>query len=166
LFSAFYLNFRLTNDCCKNYLHSFENILFQESIFYIFLIIFQEIATAAYGSGLRFSVNVSPGESESAVLQHLESALISALPNAPFEDLYQNNELIQDAGTSTSQHYVLPLPVGYLGRSIATGAAYMSPDHAALRVAGQLLSAQYLHNEVRERGGAYGSGATMSASGN
>jgi Zn-dependent M16 (insulinase) family peptidase len=110
-------------------------------------------------------VNVSPGESESAVLKHLESNLISSLPNSAFEQLYTENQPLQDAGTCSSQHHVLPLPVGYLGKSIATGVAYMHPDHAALRVAGQLLSAQYLHSEVRERGGAYGSGAVMNSTG-
>lgn len=110
-------------------------------------------------------MNVSPGESESAVLKHLESNLISSLPNSAFEQLYSENQPLQDATTSSSQHHVLPLPVGYLGKSIATGVAYMHPDHAALRVAGQLLSAQYLHSEVRERGGAYGSGAVMNSTG-
>jgi len=118
-----------------------------------------------YQSGVRFSVNVSPGESEAEVVKQLESELISFLPNGAFEKLYSKNEPIQAGGTSSCQHHVLPLPVGYLGRSIATGVAYLHPDHAPLRVAGQLLSAQYLHSEVRERGGAYGSGATMNQSG-
>ncbi|XP_059470256.1 presequence protease, mitochondrial [Neocloeon triangulifer] len=125
----------------------------------------QELSSILYESGLRCSVNVSPGETDSA-LKQLESDLISSLPNPAFNNMYRKNELIQDAGTKSSQHHVLPLPVGYLGRSIATGVPYLHPDFASLRVAGQLLSAQYLHSEVRERGGAYGSGAVMNASGN
>ncbi|XP_065339085.1 presequence protease, mitochondrial [Cloeon dipterum] len=126
----------------------------------------QELAASLYRSNLRFSLNVSPGEGEAAALKHLEADLASSLKNAPFERLFVPNEAIQSAGTSSSEHHVRPLPVGYLGRSIATGVPLLHPDYAALRITAQLLSARFLHPEVRERGGAYGGGATISTSGN
>lgn len=58
----------------------------------------------------------------------------------------------------------LPIQVRHIAMSIPT-VAYTNPDHAKLRVLSGLLSSVYLHREIREIGGAYGSGAMQSFDG-
>uniref|UniRef100_UPI00398ED8F7 presequence protease, mitochondrial isoform X1 n=3 Tax=Pristiophorus japonicus TaxID=55135 RepID=UPI00398ED8F7 len=61
-------------------------------------------------------------------------------------------------------HFQLPFPVNYVSECIRT-VPYMNPDFTSLRVLARLLTAKYLHREIREKGGAYGGGATLSHSG-
>merc|ERR1719210_2757408 len=61
--------------------------------------------------------------------------------------------------TTLYQHYVTPFPINFTSLSIPT-VSYSSPDSAPLKVLSGLLSAKYLHSEIREKGGAYGGGAT------
>ncbi|CAB0008448.1 unnamed protein product [Nesidiocoris tenuis] len=60
--------------------------------------------------------------------------------------------------------YEMPFQVSYVGRSLPT-VPYVHNDHAALRVAAKLLSSKYLLPTVREKGGAYGAGATLGSAG-
>ncbi|EXJ79028.1 hypothetical protein A1O3_08529 [Capronia epimyces CBS 606.96] len=55
----------------------------------------------------------------------------------------------------------LPFQVSYTGTCLQT-APFSSPDKAPLRVLGQLLVHNFLHPEVREKGGAYGASASAS----
>lgn len=61
-------------------------------------------------------------------------------------------------------HHILNVPVNYCARSVLT-VPYVDPQHGKLRVLARLLSAKYLHPELRERRGAYGGGAKLSADG-
>ncbi|XP_017878984.1 presequence protease, mitochondrial [Ceratina calcarata] len=61
-------------------------------------------------------------------------------------------------------HYVLPYSVNYTAKAILT-VPYTHPDFAPLQVLSKLLTSLYLHPEIREKGGAYGGGATMSTDG-
>ncbi|XP_059827898.1 presequence protease, mitochondrial [Hypanus sabinus] len=61
-------------------------------------------------------------------------------------------------------HFQLPFPVNYVSECIRT-VSYMNPDFARLAVLARLLSAKFLHREIREKGGAYGGGANLSNSG-
>jgi len=65
------------------------------------------------------------------------------------------------APTAMNQHYITPFPVNFTSLSCPT-VPYSHPDHAPLTVLAALLSAKYLHREIREKGGAYGGGATCS----
>ena len=38
------------------------------------------------------------------------------------------------------------------------GVNYDHPDHVALQIMGKISSSTYLHQQVREKGGAYGAG--------
>lgn len=60
---------------------------------------------------------------------------------------------------SKQQHYVTPFPINFTSLAVPT-VPYSDPDHATLRVLAALLSSKYLHPEIREKGGAYGGGAT------
>ena len=60
--------------------------------------------------------------------------------------------------------YLFPFQVSYAGRSLA-GVPYGHSHFAPLEVLSKLLSWNYLHKEIREKGGAYGGGATNNSSG-
>ncbi|XP_044265991.1 presequence protease, mitochondrial [Tribolium madens] len=62
------------------------------------------------------------------------------------------------------QHHVLNVPVNYCSKAILTS-PYNNKDYARLRVLARLISAKYLHPELRERQGAYGGGARMTNDG-
>ncbi|KIX97828.1 uncharacterized protein Z520_06606 [Fonsecaea multimorphosa CBS 102226] len=66
-------------------------------------------------------------------------------------------------GSSLSRRafFDLPFQVSYTGTCLQT-APYNSPDKAPLTVLGQLLVHNFLHPEVREKGGAYGASASAS----
>lgn len=52
----------------------------------------------------------------------------------------------------------MPFPVNYVSRCIKT-VPYTHKDCATLQILAKLLSAKFLHREIREKGGAYGGGA-------
>ena len=58
--------------------------------------------------------------------------------------------------------WALSAPVNYVGR-VFRAVPYTHPDSAALMVLSKLLRAEYLHREIREKGGAYGGLASFSA---
>lgn len=60
-------------------------------------------------------------------------------------------------------HQVFPFPVNFASKSY-TGVSYAHPDAGALRVLGRLMF-KFLHREIREKGGAYGGGATCTPGG-
>ena len=59
------------------------------------------------------------------------------------------------------QHYVTPFPINFTSQAVPT-VSYTHPDYAPLRVLTALLSSKFLHPEIREKGGAYGGGASAS----
>ncbi|GFS94923.1 presequence protease, mitochondrial [Nephila pilipes] len=61
-------------------------------------------------------------------------------------------------------HFVLPLSVNYLGQSVLT-VPYCHPDYSNLKIAAKLMSSKFLHAEIREKGGAYGGGASINKGG-
>ncbi len=66
--------------------------------------------------------------------------------------------------TDRKQYFSTPFPVNYCSMSLPT-VPYTHEDSAALRILARLLSKQFLHTEIREKGGAYGGGAVSSSSG-
>jgi len=71
----------------------------------------------------------------------------------------QNIKATDFKKTDAKIHHVVPFPINFTAQSIAT-VPYTHPDSAALRVLASVLSSKYLHTEIREKGGAYGGGAT------
>jgi Zn-dependent M16 (insulinase) family peptidase len=63
---------------------------------------------------------------------------------------------------SKQEFYRLPFNVNYVGQAFAT-VPYIHPDSMALQVSTSLMSTQFLHKELREKGGAYGGGVRFSA---
>lgn len=65
-------------------------------------------------------------------------------------------------GTDRKTFFPLPYQVYYGGLSVPT-VPYTAPESAALQILAQLLTHKYLHHEIREKGGAYGGGASCKA---
>ncbi|PFH57559.1 hypothetical protein XA68_14865 [Ophiocordyceps unilateralis] len=65
----------------------------------------------------------------------------------------------QELPTDRKTFFPLPYQVYYGGMSMAT-VPYTSPESAALQILAQLLTHKHLHHEIREKGGAYGGGAS------
>lgn len=68
---------------------------------------------------------------------------------------------VPSSSLSRQTFFNLPFQVSYTGTCLQT-APFVSPDKAALTILGQLLTHNYLHPEVREKGGAYGASASAS----
>ncbi|KAM5235046.1 presequence protease, mitochondrial [Ctenodactylus gundi] len=61
-------------------------------------------------------------------------------------------------------HFVLPFPVNFIGECVRT-VPFTNPDHASLKILARLMTAKFLHAEIREKGGAYGGGAKLNYNG-
>nr|XP_056713996.1 presequence protease, mitochondrial [Euleptes europaea] len=61
-------------------------------------------------------------------------------------------------------HFLLPFPVNYISECVRT-VPFTTPDHASLRILARLMTAKFLHVEIREKGGAYGGGAQLAHNG-
>ncbi|KAK9479896.1 peptidase M16C associated-domain-containing protein [Lipomyces japonicus] len=94
------------------------------------------------------------------------SNFINGLPNPVLErTLGAKNGAELTAFTSKvadKTFYNLPFQVNYAG-VCSRGVAYDHKDGAALQVLANLLTNKYLHSEIREKGGAYGGGASYNA---
>lgn len=71
------------------------------------------------------------------------------------------SETVSGSTFSRNTFFNLPFQVSYTGTCLQT-APYTSPDKAPLTVLGQLLTHNFMHTEVREKGGAYGASASAS----
>ena len=78
--------------------------------------------------------------------------LLGALPGKPTEPVAAPTKALSQAGAIGWQ---TNLPVAYVARVFRT-VPYTHPDAPALQVLAKLLRADFLHREIREKGGAYG----------
>ncbi|XP_076452447.1 presequence protease, mitochondrial-like isoform X2 [Babylonia areolata] len=117
----------------------------------------EEIASLVLNKdNLRVSVNATP-ESMSDALKQVES-FISTLPGEPEgKPIFSAGKAMERSPGCTQ--FELPFSVNYMSQSVPT-VPYTHPDRPVLTVLGTLLSRMYLHREIREKGGAYGSGAS------
>ncbi|XP_013777070.1 presequence protease, mitochondrial-like [Limulus polyphemus] len=101
------------------------------------------------------------------VLRRAEGGLMNLLSSMKGEcqDPHPEIEQINFSPHSSKTHIILPYNV-YYSALCFKGVPYSSQDNPVLRVAAKLMSSKFLHCEIRERGGAYGGGATVSANGN
>lgn len=85
---------------------------------------------------------------------------VNGLPNVlpVTKDAYDVPDFIRGAEKALIK---LPYQVSYTASCIQT-VPYTSPEKAPLRVLSQLLTHNYLHPEIREKGGAYGASAIAS----
>ncbi|XP_048577548.1 presequence protease, mitochondrial isoform X1 [Nematostella vectensis] len=109
------------------------------------------------GTQFRCAVNTMP-ETRSSTQTALEG-FCDALPSSRSDTSGQ----VQDkefTPESRRTHFMLPYPVNYASRCV-NAVTYNHEDYAKLRILAKLLSSKFLHREIREKGGAYGSGAKL-----
>lgn len=87
--------------------------------------------------------------------------LLTALPAQPAGD---RSTPAYSPSEATAIGWQTNLPVAYVARVFRT-VSYTHPDAPALLVLAKLLRADFLHREIREKGGAYGGMASYSSDG-
>ena len=96
----------------------------------------------------------STGTNQTLIEEFLRK--LPARSKAPFA-----SDQVPSLSLSRQTFFNLPFQVSYTGTCLQT-APFASPDKAPLTILGQLLTHNYLHPEVREKGGAYGASASAS----
>ena len=104
-----------------------------------------------------FSICTTPAKAD-AFTEEMED-FINRLPKRSFDTLDVNSELKIDQVESNSL-IVAPFPIYFCSAALPGAPSYTHPDAAPLRVLSRLLSAKFLHVEIREKGGAYGGGCS------
>jgi Zn-dependent M16 (insulinase) family peptidase len=114
-----------------------------------------------------FAISNSSSLSLRAVCEHSSVATNQTLIEKFLRTLPATSKIPPMSGQAPSSSlsrqtfFNLPFQVSYTGTCLQT-APFVSPDKAALTILGQLLTHNYLHPEVREKGGAYGASASAS----
>ncbi|GMM29889.1 Cym1 protein [Martiniozyma asiatica (nom. inval.)] len=81
----------------------------------------------------------------------------------PFDQIsYEPNCGLGVEMASLKSFVQIPSQVSFTGSAI-NGPGYTTKDAASLQVLSQLMTFKYLHSEIREKGGAYGAGASFDA---
>uniref|UniRef100_A0A5F8HD28 Presequence protease, mitochondrial n=1 Tax=Monodelphis domestica TaxID=13616 RepID=A0A5F8HD28_MONDO len=114
---------------------------------------------------MRCSVNAAPQQMSQAG-KEIEN-FIKNLGRSKKERKSVRPHVIEDPTFKPCQmktHFLLPFPVNYVGECVRT-VPYTDPDYASLRILARLMTAKFLHTEIREKGGAYGGGAKLSSNG-
>lgn len=114
----------------------------------------------------RCCVNTTQENKEN--LLKLYEKFINNLPynklGKPVDHTYTSGKVWSPTDAINCQHHILSVPVNYCSKAVLT-VPYTNPDFAKLRVLANLLSAKYLHSEIREKQGAYGGGAQLKENG-
>lgn len=101
-------------------------------------------------------------ENNTKAVKSLESFLNTITGNWDLSNEY--NKVEKQDNNVKCFHHVLPFSVNYCAKALP-GVNYMHKDFAGLKVLCKYLSSKYLLPTVREKNGAYGSGASLSTSG-
>lgn len=112
------------------------------------------------GASLKYSITTSKdsiNEQEAKIEKFNEKLNFKNCFNS---DPYQVTEL--ETKDLKNEFIKIPSQVGFTGSAL-TAPSYNSTDSASLQILSQLLTFRYLHGEIREKGGAYGAGASLDA---
>ena len=112
-------------------------------------------------SRARVTVAVTTEESARTTMHSPLANLLAALPDGAAIDDHSHPTFTRRASSTAWQYN---LPVAYVSRVFRT-VPYTHPDAPVLIVLAKLLRADFLHREVREKGGAYGGMAGYSTDG-
>ncbi|XP_029657289.2 presequence protease, mitochondrial [Octopus sinensis] len=104
---------------------------------------------------VRVSVNATEEAMESTV-HKLDTFLQPLSQEFSTERVLVNDSKFQPHSKQT--HIELPFTVNYVSMSVPS-VRYTHPDSSRLTILAKILSSKFLHREIREKGGAYGSGA-------
>ncbi|KAJ8096805.1 peptidase M16C associated-domain-containing protein [Lipomyces tetrasporus] len=128
----------------------------------------KEIAVFAISNGA-LKVAITCGADAVAVNEHAVAEFVDSLPAATTPRSVEPGTASTLTGFMPNAlpqktFYPMPFQVNYAGVCLR-GVPYTHSDSAALQILANLLTHKYLHGEIREKGGAYGGGATYSGAG-
>ncbi|KAL3855313.1 hypothetical protein ACJMK2_014529 [Sinanodonta woodiana] len=108
---------------------------------------------------MRLSLNTTPSFMSSALSEVEE--FVNSLPGSvsPY-DIFSKLPGFEPKEVCTQIEF--PFSVNYMSKAVQI-VSYTHPDFPILCVLSRLLSWKYLHREIREKGGAYGGGASCTA---
>lgn len=112
------------------------------------------------GSGFKYGLTTSKEQAEShenELLKFNESLGLSQYELHPYEIQNVNN-----LNNPVKDFIRIPSQVSFSSMAL-NGAGYTEKDASSLQVLSQLMTFNYLHGEIREKGGAYGGGASFDA---
>ncbi|XP_018528236.1 presequence protease, mitochondrial [Lates calcarifer] len=92
---------------------------------------------------------------------------ITERPLDPLNDSGPSRKLISELNFQPCQmktFFQMPFPVNFVSESIRT-VPFSHEDYASLCILARMMTAKFLHGEIREKGGAYGGGARMGGGG-
>lgn len=124
-----------------------------------------QISKAVFNKNhLRCAVNLSSA-TESVVLKEMEMFLGSLPGTAGFPVLKTRDpNYYLEKSVAQGFHHIHPIPVNFAAKSLST--VYFCHSHfPSLRVMASLITSKFLHPQIREKGGAYGAGLSLSPSG-
>ncbi|QEU62120.1 Cym1 [Kluyveromyces lactis] len=112
-------------------------------------------------SDMKFMITSDSQVQIDAVNQQI-TGFLSSLPkdSKPCDFYSENYSMLENPGKPTLLQF--PFQVHYTAKCYP-GVSYTHPDGAKLQILSNMLTHKYLHREIREKGGAYGGGATYSA---
>ncbi|KAF1331686.1 Metalloprotease family m16c, partial [Globisporangium splendens] len=129
-------------------------------------VILQEIAQLVFvPENLRLSV-VTEEKLRTQVAGALEKHLVTPLEaNAPSisprtGSLLASDPFVVPSLASSKSYFGFPISVNFNVKTLPS-VSFAHPDHVPLSVLAQMMSSCYLHQQVREQGGAYGSGVSQ-----
>ncbi len=104
----------------------------------------------------RLQVAVAVEENHFPSFEGALATMLEGLPPSSQVDLSERPYVAGEVSEQSERHgLVWSLPVQYVTRVFKT-VPYCDPDSAPLTVLARLLRAEFLHREIREKGGAYG----------
>lgn len=112
------------------------------------------------GSGFKYGLTTSKDQCalhESVISKFDESLGLSSYKLNPYEIQNENK-----TGNPIRDFIKIPSQVSFSSMAI-NGPGYTEKDASSLQVLSQLMTFKYLHGEIREKGGAYGGGASFDA---
>lgn len=123
----------------------------------------QKIQSFAISNSPDLSVRIVCEPSSTTNNQSTLAEFLAKLPKGNQKHLLGSSsaDFVPGSALSRRAYFDLPFQVSYTGTCLQT-APYTSPDKAPLTVLSQLLVHNFLHPEVREKGGAYGASASAS----
>lgn len=118
------------------------------------------------GDILRCALNATPDSIDSAVLL-TEKFLGGLSSQSPVKDddyglqkFYVKDDTFRPSPGHI--HFEFPFQVQYIAKSLPI-VPFSHPEFASLQILSKLMTTQFLHKEIREKGGAYGGGAMASS---
>ena len=132
---------------------------------------FDEISKFLVNAASEWAVNAQ-SEDLPSIQSQLESSLFSSFPSSsspldptsPFGELKLPESISKRAKEKNKIYVPIPSPVSFVARSLHPSLSTTHPDIPPLVLLSKIASSSHLHKEVREIGGAYGSGLSVSPS--